>query len=151
MRAETVEHNGPRHSYDLEVAAKASHDGRLIIYFIEDTRGGFHLYAFKHPRVYLAHALPRSLVSIRQMQREAGANFLNAPIIPLPNEYPTIEEVAKESLSYLVPRFFHAEGKPLDFYRIDQFRTKEEPALRIGYEGNLIVVSYPNQEPADIP
>jgi len=134
---------------DLESQAR---ENRLRLYFRETEGGGFAIYVGKHPRRWLARAIPWNQVTIAQMQRESNALLVNIPTIPIPSKTPSIELAAQQIFSGFIPRFFpFAKGKPIDLYHLHQNHlhqkgSKEKPQVRIRFDGNLVIVTHPNQE-----
>lgn len=152
LKSTRTQNPEPIHPFKSEVEAQLRHDRKLRIYFREISGGGYDLYVAKSPKRYLAKALPSNKVSISLMEKQRQASYINEPIIPIPNVKPTVEDVAKQVLRFFVPRFFPlAEGRPIDFYHINQRRTNEKPIIEIGFKGNSVVITHPNQVSAGIP
>ncbi|MDP2632700.1 MAG: hypothetical protein Q8P25_03180 [Candidatus Curtissbacteria bacterium] len=146
-----MENLGPFVAFQEEIEADVERRQRLNLYFRQEEDGRFRIYISKKPRRWLAIALPAKLVTIKTLQEEQKASYLNEPIVPILSDNPTPDQMALTLFSIFIPEYIpYAQGKTMDLYRFDRKENMRGlPDIRIKFINDLVTITHPYQERLD--
>lgn len=94
--------------------------------------------------VIIAAAVSSNKISLEKMKN--GAHHRTVPLILIPNENPTIDDIAKELPGAIHNYFPKAAGYPIRLYKE---HDSKEPLLEVRIVNDLVNIIHPGKKAAD--